>query len=171
MEVEYKDNEGGYSRSLFASLIPPFGSKDISWPILDANKQKIRYRPTTHEPGFISEGEWLETDAPSIIVGALGSRVAVISVRLIGASLAEVGLDALMVKLQLAEGAPDNDDVVNLFFEPGAATTQDARLTIPPSSQLKYRYQTTAFKRTGEVVESAWKEEINRLVVISTRNI
>jgi hypothetical protein len=171
VEVKYEDREGRYSRKLFSSLTPPFESKELSWPVLDANKQKILYRPTTHESGFISEGEWQETEAPSIIVGAVGSRVVVISVRLIGASLAEVGLDALMVKLQLANGAPNSDGAVSLFFEPDGATAQDARITLPPGSQLKYSYQITSFRHTGEVVESAWKEESNRLLVISTRNI
>lgn len=171
VEVEYEDKAGGYSRKLFASLAPPFESKEISWPILDPNRQKIRYRATTHEPGFISEGEWQETDSTSIIVGAVGSRVAVVSVRLIGATLNDVNLDALMVKLQLALTTADPADPVSLFFEPTGPTAQDARLTLPPAFTFKYRYQTTAFKRSGEVVESPWKEDTNRLLVISTRNI
>ncbi|MCC6588927.1 MAG: hypothetical protein IT168_19680 [Bryobacterales bacterium] len=171
VEVEYQDKVGGYSRKLFTSLVPPFESKEITWPILDPNHQKIRYRATTHEPGFISEGDWQETDSASIIVGAVGSRVAVVNVRLIGATLTDVNLDALMVKLQLALASTDSADPVSLFFEPAGPTAQDARLTVPPAFTFRYRYQTTAFKRTGEVVESAWKEDTNRLLVISTRNI
>lgn len=170
VEVEYEDAPAKYKRRFFVNLSPPFETKEISWPILDPNRQTIRFRATTHEPGFISEGEWEETDSTSIVVGAVGSRVAAVSVRLIGGSLTEAGLDALMVKLQLADGtAPEEAETTSLFFEPNAPTAQEARLTLPPGFNLKYRFQTTAFKQTGEVVESVWKEATNRLLVISTR--
>jgi hypothetical protein len=171
IEVEYEDAPAEYKRRFFVNLVPPFETKEISWPILDPNRQKIRFRVTTHEPGFISEGEWEETDSTSIVAGAVGSRVAVVSVRLIGGSLTEVGLDALMVKLQLADGAREETDTASLFFEPNTPTTQDARLTLPPGVTLKYRFQTTAFKRSGDVVESEWKEQTNKLLVITTRSI
>lgn len=171
VEVDYEDSASGYKRSLFASILPPFDTKELSWSILEADRQKIRYRATVHEPGFISEGEWQETDSASIIVGGPVSRTAVVAVRLIGSSLADAGLDALMVKLQLALDTPDAAEAVSLFFEPGGSLAQEARLKLPPAFSFKYRYQTTAFKRSGEVVESRWKEETNRLLVISTRNI
>ena len=171
IEVEYEDAPAKYQRRFFVNLVPPFETKEISWPILDPNRQKIRFRVTTHEPGFISEGEWEETDSTSIVAGAVGSRVAVISVRLIGGSLTEAGLDALMVKLQLADGSTEETDTASLFFEPNTPTTQEARLTLPPGVTLKYRFQTTAFKQSGDVVESVWKESTNKLLVISTRSI
>jgi hypothetical protein len=171
VEVEYDDPEARYQRRFATTLQAPFESKEMSWPILDANRQKVRYRVTTHEPGFISEGEWEETEASSIIAGAAGSRLATVTVRLIGGSLEDAGLDALMVKLHLAGAAPDSEDTVSLFFEPSGSTSLDAKLTLPPGVPLKYRFQTTAFKRSSEVVESGWKEETNKLLVISTRTL
>lgn len=171
VEIEYEDSANGYKRSLFVSLLPPFDSKDLSWPIIDAEQQLIRYRATVHEAGFISEGEWQESDSASIIVGGPVSRIAAVSVRLVGGSLADAGLDALMVKLQLALSPPDSAEPVSLLFEPGGPLTQETRLTLPPAFNFKYRFQTVAFKRSGDTVESAWKEETNRLLVISTRNV
>src|SRR5690606_5002892 len=93
VELEYADAANGYERRFLVRLEPPFASREITWPILDPNQQGVRYRVTVHEPGFIAEGTWEETSDPSIVVGTVGSRVATVQVRLIGASLAEAGLD------------------------------------------------------------------------------
>jgi hypothetical protein len=171
VEVEYDDAPARYHRRFAVHLQAPFESKEISWPILESGRQRIRYRVTTHEPGFISEGEWEETDGSSIIAGAAGSRIATVTVRLIGGSLGDAGLDALMVKLQLAGTGPAPEESASLFFEPSGSTSQDAKLTLPPVVPFKYRFQTTAFRQSAEIVESIWKEETNKTLVISTRTL
>ncbi len=171
VEVEYEDLVGKYRRRFSEALQAPFQSRELSWPILDASRQMIRYRVTTHEPGFISDTEWEETDASSIIAGSAGSRVAVVSVHLIGGSLGDAGVDALVVKLQLIGTPADSEDTISLFFEPTDPTTQEGRLTLPPGAPFKYRFQTIAFKSGGDVATSAWKDENNKLLVISIRTL
>lgn len=167
VEIEYKDEPNRYERRLHLSLTPPFDTRTVAWPIINPAQQQIRYRVTTIEPGFVSEGEWEETEDPSLLVGSVGSRTIPVQVRLIGPPLAEVGLDAVLLKVELL-GAGAGGEPQSLLLE-GDQRSAEVRLALPPGAPLRYRYQTTAFKSSGQVVESAWKEQTSQLLTISTR--
>lgn len=169
VEIEYEDRPSRYARRRLVSLDAPFATQTVAWPILDPNQQLIRYRVTTFEPGFVNEGEWEETEDPSVLVGSVGSRLAPVQVRLIGPLLAEAGLDAVLLKLELV-GAEDGAGGQSLLFESDQRSAE-LKLALPPGAVLLYRYQTTAFKTSGQVVESAWKEQSNSLLTISTRTL
>gem|GEM_PF-2478137 len=169
VEVEYQDQRHGYHRRFLLDMRPPFASREIAWPILDPNHTEVHYRVTVAEPGFLTEGEWQTTDDTSILVGGPVSRHAQVQVRLVGAGLAEVGLDALLVKIA-PTASDDSSGIRSLLFEPGQ-TAQDVTLLLPPGGMLSYRYQTTAFRSDGQVTESDWKESTSSLLVISTRSL
>ncbi|MBI4278527.1 MAG: hypothetical protein HY660_08735, partial [Armatimonadetes bacterium] len=170
VELEYADPANAYERRFLITLDAPFASKTFAWPILDPNRQAVRYRVTAHEPGFLREGAWIETADPSIVVGSAGSRVAKVQVRLIGATLVEAGLDAVQLKIELlVDGAPRGEG--QSFLLEGNQTSQEVKLELPPGTPLRYRYQTIAFKSDGRVVESEWKDVTNPLLVITTRTL
>lgn len=172
VEVVYEDRAGNYERRFTETFTPPFQSRELTWPILSAERQTLRYRVTSHEPGFASESAWQETEDPSIIAGAVGSRIATLGVKLIGGSLAAAGLDGLLVKLQLVPSSELEDETISLLFEPDSAITLlEARLMVPPGATFAYRYQTTAFKTRGEVTVSDWKQSTDKPLVLSIRNL
>jgi hypothetical protein len=170
LELDYQDTQNRYERTFQLTFEPPFNSRTFSWPILNLNQQTVRYRVTTFETGFVTEGEWKETSEPSLIIGAAESRVATVEVRLIGPALPEAGLDALQVRLKLALAGQPEDEEQSLFYD-GTQTSQSAKFPLPPGASLHYRYQTTAFKTDGQVVDSVWKESNNQMLIISTRNL
>ena len=169
IEIDYQDSVNNYQRQLLINIDPPFDSKQVSWPILDTGTRMISYRATVHEPGFISEAEWIETEDPSIVVGAWGSRNAVVTIRLIGPGLSDIGLDAVLIKVELAgDETEENQQSILLTGEDNSA---EIRLTLPPDTQLKYRYQTLAFKGDGSTAESIWKESTSTILPLSTRSL
>lgn len=170
VELEYADAPNRYTRRSLVTLDPPFAAREVTWPLLDPNRQAVRYRATTYEQGFITEGEWQETTDPSVVVGSVGSRVATVQVRLIGPPLAEVQVDAVQLKLEVATGATTWGDGATLLLE-GAQPNQDVKLPLPPGASLRYRYQTTAFKANGQATPSPWKEMTTPLLVLSTRSL
>jgi hypothetical protein len=170
VELDYQDRAHAYERKLLINLTPPFASVRQTWPILDVNLQKVRYRVTVQEPGMSSEGDWQETDDPSIIVGAVAHRVAKVGIQLIGPPLGDVGLDALQIKIALVLPDAPEADPQSVLLQPGqsAATVE---LNLPPGATLRYRWQTTAFKSSGQVVESDWTEATTAPLIISTRKL
>lgn len=169
VEIEYRDDHHAYHRRFLIDMTPPFSSREIAWPILDPDRMEIRYRVTVAEPGFLTEGEWQESDETSILVGGPVSRHAQVQIHLIGASLDEAGIDAVLVKIT-PSATVDPAGTKSLLFQPGQ-TAQEVTLFLPPGGQLNYRYQTTTFKSDGQVVESSWKESASTLLVISTRTL
>ncbi len=171
LEIEYDDLPNGYQRRFLHTLQAPFASTEFRWPILNVAQQKIRYRVTAHEPGFITEGEWQETSDPSIVVGSTGSRLATVKLQLLGPTLAEVGIDAVLFRVQavVPAGAPEAD-IQSVLFD-GSQTTQDVKLLIPPGGSLRYRYQTHTFKSDGTEKEAIWKESTTTLLPVSTRTL
>jgi hypothetical protein len=170
VEIEYADELHSYARRFQVNLVAPFSSRDLSWPILDMNQQRIRYRVTTFEPGFVNEDDWQTTDDPSIVAGAVGSRMTPVQIRLVGPALAQAGLDALQVRLELLAANATEADTHSFLFE-GTQTSQDVKFALPPGETLHYRYQTTAFKIDGQVTDSTWKEMTSPMLIISTRTI
>jgi hypothetical protein len=172
VELDYHDESGLYRRTRVVELVPPFASLTHSWPILDAARQRLRYRVTVHESGLLSEGDWEETDEPSLIVGSAAHRVGRVDVRLIGPPLAEVGLDALQVKVQLLPaGAHDPPNDPQSVLLQGADTGATLTLNLAPNQPLRYRYQTTAFNSDGSAKESAWKDMTTSPLILSTRTL
>ncbi|MEM9909054.1 MAG: hypothetical protein AAF921_28995, partial [Cyanobacteria bacterium P01_D01_bin.44] len=167
LEVAYTDLEHGYQREFLVKLLPPFTSNELSWPILDPNQQLIRYRETTFEPGFTHEGEWLETTDGSLIVGEKNSRAATVNVRLIGGTLENAGIDALLVILE----QQDSDTRHELFFAPGEGLVQPVQFTIPPDDRLRYRWRTQTFKQAGDIVMSDWTNGEMTQLIISLRSL
>ncbi|WP_019011600.1 hypothetical protein [Deinococcus aquatilis] len=172
VELDYHDEVGQYRRTRVVELVPPFASLTHTWPILDAARQTLRYRVTVHESGLLSEGEWEETDEPSLIVGSAAHRVGRVDVRLIGPPLAEVGLDALQVKVQLLPaGAHDPPADPQSVLLQGTDTGATLTLNLAPDQPLRYRYQTTAFKSDGSTKESVWKDMTASPLILSTRTL
>lgn len=172
LEVEYADIERDYLRSFLVKLVPPFESTELSWPIFDANLQTIRYRETTFEPGFIHEGEWLETADGSVVVGEKNSRATAVTVRLIGGTLADAGIDALLVTLeQVADDADEGRDRQELFFAASEEKVQPVNFTIPPNQSLRYRWRTQTFKQDGEIALSDWTETDVTQLIVSLRSL
>ncbi len=170
VELEYRDEARAYQRSFLLDITPPFASREISWPILDPDRLRVRYRVTVAEAGFLTKGEWQETEDTSLLVGGPVSRRANIQVRLIGADLSEVEIDAVMVKVESEGTFTHGPDTQSLLFEPGQSAA-DVKLLLAPGAPLRYRYQTTAFKSSGEISESPWKESTSSLLVISSRTL
>ncbi len=152
---------------------PPFAAVRLTWPILDRNKQTVRYRVTVQEPGMVSEGDWESEDGPSITVGAEAHKVGRVKVQLLGPALEAAGLDGVQVRfLPVAPGLPPGnpDEAVNLLFD-GTATSDTVDLTLPPSVPLHYRYQTISFHKDGTMQESQWKESSTTLLVLQVVNL
>lgn len=170
VELDYHDPANDYRRTYLVNLAPPFASVRQTWPILDPNAQAVRYRVTTQEPGMSSEGEWLETSDPSIVVGAVAHRVAKLPIQLIGPTLGDVGVDALQVKVVLVLPNVADGDPQTVLIQPGQFTAE-LDLILPPGVALHYRWQTVVFKSTGETVESDWIDGTTTPLIISTRKL
>lgn len=176
VELDYHDQvgldgAGEYRRTRVVELLPPFASVTQGWPILNPDRQTVRYRVTVHESGLLTEGDWEETDEPSLIVGSAAHRVGRVDVRLIGPPLSEAGLDAVQVKVQLLPAAgPPTEDPQSVLLQ-GADTQATVNLNLAPGQTLHYRYQTTAFKRDGTTGESAWKDMTASPLILSTRSL
>ena len=169
VEIEYADETNQYERSFLAEIDPPFESTQVSWPILDLNARRIRYRTTVHEPGYVDASGWNETDEASVIVGALGSRVETIEIRLIGDDLPDVGVDAVLVKVKLVDpGVPTAEQSLLLESKNDAAVLT---VTLSPDAQLAYSYQTTAFLSDGSMIESEWKEGTGKYIPLPTKRL
>ena len=170
VEIEYADLPHGYQRTFLLTLNAPFTTQTLTWPVVDPAAQKIRYRVTITEPGFVSEGEWQETADPSIVVGSAGSRVGKIDIHLIGPTLAELSIDAVRLDLQVDPLTGAEGEQSSLLLDDSSRVAAGS-LTYPPGAPLAYRYQTTAFKNDGTVSVSGWTPQSNNLLVISTRNL
>lgn len=170
LEIDYADELNAYQRHLLLALQAPFTSQEIKWPILDINQQAIQYRVTAYEPGFTTEGEWQTTGDPSIIIGSVGSRVATVKAQLVGPPLPNVGIDAVLLKLQPLMADATEAETQSVLFD-GSQSSQECKLIVPPGQSLLYRFQTTTFKSSGEVVEAPWRESSNTLLVIATRTL
>ncbi|MGK7912257.1 MAG: hypothetical protein AB4050_12385 [Synechococcus sp.] len=167
LEVQYTDEDRSYQREFLVKLLPSFASTELRWPIFDPNKQMIRYRETTFEPGFTHEGEWLETTDGSVVVGEKNSRAVTVTVRLIGGTLKDAGIDALLVTLEQLEADARHE----IFFAPGEAMVQPVLFTIPPGSTLRYRWRSQTFKQDGSISLSDWLESEMTQLIISLRNL
>jgi hypothetical protein len=170
VELEYADIGHAYQRSFLLTLRPPFETLTHSWPILDSAVQLVRYRVTTSEPGFVSEGGWQSVADPSIVVGSAGSRVGKIDVRLIGPLLADLAIDGVRLDLEVEPSTGVEGEHASQLLDDSSRTTM-ASLTYPPGAALAFRWQTTAFKSDGSIKESEWTSHSNALLVISTRNL
>lgn len=170
VEIQYTDQAHGYERTFQLTLNAPFTTQTLGWPIVDPSVQKLRYRVTTTEPGFVSEGEWQETSEPSIVVGSAGSRVGKIDIHLIGPTLTELGVDAVRLDLQVDPLTGAEGEQASLLLDDSSRVAVSS-LTYPPGAPLAYTYQTTAFKRDGTLSVSGWTPQSSNLLVISTRNL
>ncbi|MVN86458.1 hypothetical protein GO986_06735 [Deinococcus sp. HMF7620] len=171
VELDYHDEAGNYRRTRLVELHPPFASVTQSWPVLSPDRQTVRTRVTVHESGLLTEGDWEATDEPSLIVGSAAHRVGRVDIRLIGPALADVGLDALQIKVQLLPAAgPPTDDPQSVLLQ-GADTQATVSLNLAPGQPLHYRFQTTAFKSDGSTREAAWKDMTASPLILSTRTL
>jgi hypothetical protein len=173
VEVQYDDEGADYHRRKIVHIDPPFATVRLVWPILDHNRQNARYRVTVQEPGMVSEGDWESTDDPSITVGAEAHKVGRVKVQLLGPTLEAAALDGVLVRvLPVVAGQPlgSPDEAANLLFD-GTQTSQTVDLTLPPGAPLKYRYQTTSFRKDGTQRESEWKESSTTLLVLQVVNL
>jgi hypothetical protein len=169
VEVAYLDEGNGYARTFRTAIGPPFAAQTLSWPVLDPSVDRVRYRVTTTEPGFVGESPWAETTDTSVVVGSVGARVGRIDVRLVGPALTDVGLDAARVDLRV-EPPTAGGELTSLLLD-DTTRSATASLTYPPGAPLRYRYRTTAFRADGRTTESAWVAAANTLLVLSTRNL
>ncbi len=170
VDIQYADPAHDYARTFQLILDAPFTTQALSWPIIDLSAQKLRYRVTTTEPGFVGEGEWQETSEPSIVVGSAGSRVATIDIHLVGPALAGLGIDAVRLDLQVDPPVSGDGRQASLLLDDSSRVTT-ASLTYPPGIPLAYSYQTTTFKSDGTVGPSDWTPQSSNLLVISTRSL
>ncbi|MDM7917036.1 MAG: hypothetical protein QUU85_17480 [Candidatus Eisenbacteria bacterium] len=173
IEVEYDDEAAGYHRRKTVVIQPPFETAQISIPVPDRNKRRIRYRVTVQEPGMVGEGDWEMEEGPSITIGAEAHKVGRVKIQLVGPALEAAGLDGVQVRLlPVAEGqpAPPIDEAINVLFT-GTTTSETADLTLPPGAPLRYRYQTTSFHKDGTTKESEWKETGTTLLVLQVVNL
>jgi len=180
VEVIYDDEKAGYRRTFTRIFRPPttdaagnpvagWQPETLTWPIMDATRQKLRYRVTTAAGGVVDATDWATTDEPSIVVGDVGARRRNVEVRLIGPALAEAGLDAVNVRVGVAGSA--DGDAVSVFFDPSSPTAQSVSLPAAPGAPPGFRYQTTGFHTDGTQRQSAWLDAPNPLLVISTRSV
>ncbi|HEY3260287.1 MAG TPA: hypothetical protein VGJ95_08460, partial [Pseudonocardiaceae bacterium] len=174
VEVAYDDDKAGYhrtfSRTFSRTFTPPgWQPETLTWPIIDATRQKLRYRVTTAAGGIVDATDWQSTDEPSIVVGDIGARQRKVEVRLIGPPLAQAGLDAVNVRVGVAGSA--DGDAVSVFFDPSSPVAQNVSLPAPPDARPGFRYQTTGFHTDGTQRQSAWLDAPNPLLVVSTRNV
>lgn len=177
VEVRYADVAAGYHRQ-FTQVLTPAPVTDpptarwspitLAWPIIDPGHQEIHYRVTTAAGGVVDAGEWTPTTDPSLLVGDVGHRSRRVEVRLIGPSLAEVGIDAIQVRVGAAGSA--DTDAQSAFFDP--ATPGPIALTVPagPGAPAGFRYQVITFRADGTQHVDAWVDTDQPLVIVSTRS-
>ncbi len=174
LEVAYEDELVGYRRSFVRTFTAPaaggaWPAETLSWPIVDATRQDLRYRVTTAAGGVVTPTDWERTDEPSIVIGDIGQRRRTAEVRLIGPPMAEVGLDAVNVRVGVAGSA--DADAVSVFFDPTTQPAQSISLPAAPDAPPGFRYQTTGFHTDGTQRQSAWLDGPNPLLVVSTRSV
>ncbi|MEZ0448651.1 hypothetical protein [Cellulomonas sp. ICMP 17802] len=189
VEVTYDDDKAGYHRRFSRTLAPTppppavegqpapppvpvplrWQPVTLSWPVLDAAAQEIRYRVTTAAGGVIDTTDWEKTTDPSILVGSTGSRMRSVEVRLVGPPLAEAGLDAVQVRVAVA-GAPD-DTASSAFFDPTTPVAQTLSLAAGPDAAPGFRSQTTSFRADGTQRQSAWTDSTGPFIAVSTRTV
>lgn len=182
VEVRYTDEAAGYARQFrrvltppppsdpptaSAGATPPWPPVTLSWPIVDPARQQLLYRVTTAAGGVVDAGDWTPTTDPSILVGDLGHRGRRVEIRLIGPPLAEVGLDAVQVRVG-ATGSTDAD-AVSAFFDTTAAVSQPLTVAAAPGAPAGFRYQVTSFRADGTQHVGGWQPSTQPLIVISTR--
>ncbi|PCJ95641.1 MAG: hypothetical protein COA45_12075 [Zetaproteobacteria bacterium] len=171
VEVEYKDDASGYQRRFQVSMQPPFTPRALSWPIFDSNFREIRYRSTVHENGLSETTEFELSDEPSITVGAALVLVDKVSVRLIGGSLVDAGIDAVVVDVRMVD-AEGRERMSSLFFAEGIEMLQTLQLVRRPDEQPSFSYRIQTFKMDGSETLSDWTEKVgNPLLIISIRNL
>jgi hypothetical protein len=173
VEVEYDDLKANYRRYKVVEFRSPFSSAHLTWPILDRDKQTLRYRVAIQEAGMVSEGDWENEEGPSIIVGALAHTIGRVKVQLLGPSLDTASLDGVEVRfLPIISGQQmgSPDVATNLLFD-GTKTSDTVDLTLPPGEPLKYCFQTISFRKDGTQHESDWKESSNTLLILQVVNL
>ena len=181
VEVAYDDESAGYHRRFSRTLVPtppadgaapvPVALRwvpvTLTWPVLAADRQEIRYRVTTAAGGVIDASAWETTTDPSILVGDTGRRMRAVEVRLVGPPLAEAGLDAVQVRVTVV-GAPD-DAASSVFFDASTQPAQSLTLAAPPGAPPGFRWQATSFRADGTQRQSAWTDSNGPLIAVSTR--
>jgi hypothetical protein len=179
VEVDYEDGELGYRRSFRRTLVPPtpdpnlpgapatWPSFTLAWPVVSADRRRVRYRVTTTVGGVTTPGDWDETDDPSIVVGDVGHLNRHLDVRLVGPSMDQAGLDAVIV--QVAVSGADEATATSLFFDPTSPSAQSVDLRAQPGAPPGFRYRTTSLRSDGTRRESLWVDCPTPLLVLSTR--
>lgn len=171
VEVEYDDTPGDYRRRFRATLVPPFQALTLQWSILDEDRRTIRIRSTVREGGIVSQGEWVETEETTHVVGTDAARPDALTIRLIGGDLASAGLDAVLVEVR----APDETGqprTTELFFGPADPPTATVDLIRRPGQPMTYDFRTQTFRTTGEATVSLWQTRTDALqLIISIRTL
>lgn len=171
VEVEYDDATAGYRRRFRDTLVPPFQALTLQWSILDEDRRTVRIRSTVREGGIVSQGEWIDWDETTHVVGSDAARPDALTVRLIGGDLASTGLDAVLVEVRAPDetGAPRTTE---LFFGPGDPITATVDLIRRPGQPLTYDFRTQTFRSTGEAAISPWQTRTDALqLIISIRTL
>ena len=171
IEVEYDDAPADYRRRFRATLVPPFAALTLQWSILDEDRRSARIRSTVREGGIVSQGEWVETDETTHVVGSDAARPDALTVRLIGGDLASAGLDAVLVEIRAPDetGAPRTTE---LFFGPTDPPTATVDLIRRPGQPMTYDFRTQTFRSTGEATVSPWQTRTDALqLIISIRTL
>jgi hypothetical protein len=105
------------------------------------------------------------------VVGSAGSRLATVKIQLIGPTLAEVGIDAVLFQVQRAFASGEEEPEIQSVLFDGSQMAQEVKLLIPPGATLRYRYKTHTFKQDGTEKETQWKESSASPLPVSTRNL
>lgn len=168
VELDYHDEANDYRRLKRVDIASPFNGVRIRWPILDVNRQTVKYRVTVQETGNVYCGEWQQTDDPSILAGR-GHEVRSVRIQLIGPPLKDLGIDALC--LDVSPRTPDSpEDTIRVLFT-GDKISDNVELKPLPGQPAGYRYRLIAFKADGTSTESAWKDDTSAFLVLQTRNL
>lgn len=171
VEIEYTDDTSLYARHFLTTLRTPFAPLPLSWPIINPALRTIVYRTTVHENGLSETTEDQISDEPSITVGSSLVLVDKISVRLIGGSLTEAQIDAVVVDVKTRD-EEDREKTTSLFFAEGEDLVQTVPLIRRPDDAPIFSYRIQAFKADGTQTTSDWVEKIgNPLLIISIRNL
>ncbi len=152
------------------TAVPPlWAPATVAWPILDADRQSVDYRVTTAAGGIVDAGEWTTTTDPSILVGDLGHRSRAVEVRLVGPPLAEVGLDAIQVRVGVP-GGPDAE-ALSAFFDRTTGPSQALSIPAAADAPPGFEFTTTAFRADGTQHVSGPGTTLQPLIVVSTRTV
>jgi len=171
VEIEYDDDESGYGRHFLETLRPPFAPHSISWPIIDKNNRLISYRVTVHENGLSETSETAVSEEPSITVGASLVLMDRVSVRLIGGTLADAGIDAVVVDVKTTD-AQGEETTNSLFFAEGEEMLQTVPLVRRPDEAPVFSWRVQSFKVDGSQTTSEWEQRSgNPLLIISIRTL